>query len=63
PWVESSAEHVEVLARVPEDAAYGAAAGRIVAIRQGAVMATSFHPELTGDLRLHQLFLDTVRTA
>lgn len=57
PWVERVGEGVEVLATVPE----GPAAGRIVAVRQGAVMATSFHPEVTGDRRVHQLFVDMVR--
>ena len=38
------------------------AAGRIVAVRQGNVLATSFHPELTGDLRIHHYFVDMVRT-
>jgi 5'-phosphate synthase pdxT subunit len=39
----------------------GAAAGRIVAVRQGGLLATSFHPELTGDLRIHGYFCDMVR--
>ncbi|MEV0677641.1 pyridoxal 5'-phosphate synthase glutaminase subunit PdxT [Actinosynnema sp. NPDC050436] len=63
PWVESTGEGVEVLARVPESADAGAAAGRIVAVRQGHVLATSFHPELTGDGRVHRLFVDMVRAA
>ncbi len=37
--------------------------GRIVAVRQGHLLATSFHPELTGDLRVHQLFVEMVRFA
>jgi 5'-phosphate synthase pdxT subunit len=41
--------------------AEGAAAGRIVAVRQGALLATAFHPELTGDTRVHRLFLDIVK--
>jgi 5'-phosphate synthase pdxT subunit len=57
PWVESVGAGVEVLARV----ATGPAAGRIVAVRQGDLIATSFHPELTGDLRVHQFFVDLVR--
>ncbi|KAA0023464.1 pyridoxal 5'-phosphate synthase glutaminase subunit PdxT [Antrihabitans cavernicola] len=57
PWVEEAGDDVEVLARVP----HGPAAGRIVAVRQSKVIATSFHPEVTGDLRVHQLFVDTVR--
>ncbi|MGV9661718.1 pyridoxal 5'-phosphate synthase glutaminase subunit PdxT [Nocardia niigatensis] len=56
PWVERAGAGVEVLARVPA----GPAAGRIVAVRQGNVIATSFHPEVTGDLRVHKLFVDTV---
>ncbi|HEX3932878.1 MAG TPA: pyridoxal 5'-phosphate synthase glutaminase subunit PdxT [Nocardioides sp.] len=56
PWVESTGPGVEVLARVEE----GPAAGRIVAVRQGSLMATSFHPEVGGDDRVHRLFLDLV---
>ncbi|MET9486422.1 pyridoxal 5'-phosphate synthase glutaminase subunit PdxT [Nocardia sp. NPDC006630] len=56
PWVERAGDNVEVLARVPS----GPAAGTIVAVRQGNVLATSFHPEVTGDLRVHRLFVDTV---
>ena len=59
PWVESVGDGVEVLARVPEGA--GAAAGRIVAVRQGPLMATSFHPEVGGDGRVHRMFVDLVR--
>jgi 5'-phosphate synthase pdxT subunit len=60
PWVESSADHVEVLATVPETPAAGIAAGKIVAVRQGCVLATAFHPELTGDGRVHELFVRMV---
>ncbi|MCO1578697.1 pyridoxal 5'-phosphate synthase glutaminase subunit PdxT [Crossiella sp. SN42] len=63
PWVESVGDEVEVLATVPEVPESGAAAGRIVAVRQGRVLATAFHPELTGDGRVHRLFADTVRAA
>jgi len=63
PWVESVGEGVDVLARVPDIPANGAAAGRIVAVRQGSVLATAFHPELTGDERVHRLFVETVRAA
>lgn len=59
PWVEKAGAEVEVLARV----ATGAATGRIVAVRQGPLMATSFHPEVDGDSRVHGLFLDLVRRA
>ncbi|MEU1996590.1 pyridoxal 5'-phosphate synthase glutaminase subunit PdxT [Nocardia gamkensis] len=59
PWVERAGEGVEVLATVPD----GPAAGRIVAVRQGNVLATSFHPEVTGDLRVHRMFVEMVRSA
>ncbi|MCW2898335.1 MAG: glutamine amidotransferase, partial [Streptosporangiaceae bacterium] len=39
----------------------GPADGKIVAVRQGTLVATSFHPELTGDRRVHALFVDIVR--
>jgi len=61
PWVEAVGDGVEVLARVPEGTAAGAAAGRIVAVRQGPLMATSFHPEVGGDGRVHRMFVDLVR--
>src|SRR4051812_1986965 len=57
PWVEEAGAGVEVLGRV----AGGPAAGRIVAVRQGRLLATSFHPEVTGDLRVHRLFVQIVR--
>jgi pyridoxal 5'-phosphate synthase pdxT subunit len=61
PWVEQAGAGVEVLARVPDIPAAGRAAGRIVAVRQGSVLATAFHPELTGDHRVHQLFAEMVQ--
>ncbi|KQX66745.1 pyridoxal 5'-phosphate synthase glutaminase subunit PdxT [Angustibacter sp. Root456] len=57
PWVEEVGEGVEVLGRVEQ----GEAAGRIVAVRQGALLATSFHPEVTGDDRVHRAFVEMVR--
>ncbi len=63
PWVESASPQVTVLARVsddPEVPGGEAAAGRIVAVRQGPVLATAFHPELTGDMRVHRLFVEMV---
>jgi 5'-phosphate synthase pdxT subunit len=67
PWVEKVGAGVEVLATVPPltltGTEAGAAAGRAVAVRQGAVLATSFHPEITGDLRVHALFCGMVREA
>lgn len=58
PWVEEVGPRVEVLARVGG----GPAAGRIVAVRERDVLATSFHPELTGDQRLHRLFVSIVES-
>ena len=58
PWVESVGEGVEVIAR-----AGNAADGPIVAVRRGNVMATSFHPEVGGDDRIHGLFVDMVARA
>ena len=51
PWVERVGPQVEVLAR---------AGDHIVAVRQGSVLATAFHPEITGDRRVHKLFVDIV---
>lgn len=48
PWVEKVGDGVEVVATLGD---------RVVAVRQGHLLATSFHPELTGDTRLHELFL------
>jgi 5'-phosphate synthase pdxT subunit len=58
PWVESAGPDVEVLARVGD----GAAAGRIVAVRQGHLLATSFHPEVDRDPRVHGLLVDLIGT-
>ncbi|MFG2877265.1 pyridoxal 5'-phosphate synthase glutaminase subunit PdxT [Streptomyces sp. NPDC048337] len=52
PWVESVGAQAEVLATYD---------GHTVAVRQGNVLATSFHPELTGDDRVHAYFVDMVR--
>ncbi|MGW7520621.1 pyridoxal 5'-phosphate synthase glutaminase subunit PdxT [Streptomyces sp. NPDC054796] len=54
PWVESTGAVTEVLATYE---------GHAVAVRQGNLLATSFHPELTGDHRVHGLFVDMVRAA
>ncbi len=59
PWVEKVGDDVQVVATV----ASGAALGRIVAVRQANLLATSFHPEITGDHRFHQLFVDLVTGA
>jgi len=59
PWVERVGPGVRVMGRV----AAGPAAGRIVAVRQGNLLATAFHPELTGDLRVHRHFVELVRQA
>ena len=51
PWVERVGPAVEVLARAGDP---------IVAVRQGPMLATAFHPEITGDRRVHALFVDIV---
>lgn len=51
PWVERVGPDVRVLGR---------AADHIVAVRQGRMLATAFHPEMTGDRRIHRLFVDIV---
>lgn len=55
PLVEEVGADVETLARLED--------GRVVAVRRGALLGTSFHPEVTGERRFHELFLDTVRAA
>ena len=54
PWVEQTGPDVGILGT-------DAGTGRIVAVRQGPALATAFHPELTGDPRVHKLFVDMVR--
>ncbi|MGH3457916.1 pyridoxal 5'-phosphate synthase glutaminase subunit PdxT [Aeromicrobium sp.] len=56
PWVEDVGPGVEVLASV----AVPGVGDRIVAVQQGPVVATSFHPEVSDDLRIHRYFLDLV---
>ncbi|WP_236794556.1 pyridoxal 5'-phosphate synthase glutaminase subunit PdxT [Amycolatopsis sp. GM8] len=58
PWVEKAGDGVDILAHT---AVAGDGTARIVAIRQGPVLATAFHPELTGDERVHRLFVGMVR--
>ncbi|AKV85628.1 MAG: pyridoxal 5'-phosphate synthase glutaminase subunit PdxT [Microbacterium sp.] len=53
PIVERAGERVEVVASLPD--------GRIVAVRQGPLVGTSFHPEVDGETRFHELFLAGVR--
>ncbi|HOB57118.1 MAG: pyridoxal 5'-phosphate synthase glutaminase subunit PdxT [Microbacteriaceae bacterium] len=55
PVVESVALGVTVLAALGD--------GRVVAVEQGSLLGTSFHPEMTGDTRFHEYFLDKVRAA
>jgi 5'-phosphate synthase pdxT subunit len=55
PMVSTTGPNVEVLARDPD--------GRPVAVRQGRVLATAFHPELTGDRRIHRLLVEMVEGA
>jgi 5'-phosphate synthase pdxT subunit len=68
PWVERVGEGVEVLAKVepadPEHASHAASlpgTARIVAVRSGHLLATSFHPEVTGEKRVHELFIRMIR--
>ncbi len=57
PWVEEVGSGVQVLSTITS----GDRAGTIVAVQQGSLLATSFHPELTGDVRIHATFVDIVR--
>jgi pyridoxal 5'-phosphate synthase pdxT subunit len=57
PWVENVGPGVRVMGRVTS----GPAAGRIVVVQQGNLLATAFHPELTGDLRVHRHFVELVQ--
>ena len=54
PWVEQAGAGVSILGTEQDT-------GRIVAVRQGQLLATAFHPELTQDRRIHQLFVDIVK--
>ena len=54
PWVEQIGPGVAILGT-------DLGTGRIVAVRQGQLLATAFHPELTPDRRIHQLFVDIVK--
>jgi 5'-phosphate synthase pdxT subunit len=64
PWVEKVGADVEVVATVATVAGgtRPEAVGRIVAVRRGHLLATSFHPEITGDHRMHALFVEMVRS-
>jgi len=59
PWVQEVGPNATAIGHV----AAGEHAGRVVAVRQDNRLATSFHPELTGDTRVHRLFVDLVRAA
>lgn len=59
PWVENHGEDVEVLAKIES----GEFTDTVVAVQQNNVMATSFHPELTNDLRFHKYFIDLVNNS
>jgi pyridoxal 5'-phosphate synthase pdxT subunit len=54
PWVAESSPDVEVLAELD---------GKVVAVRQGNLLATAFHPELSGEVRLHRWLVDLARAA
>jgi 5'-phosphate synthase pdxT subunit len=55
PWVESCGPNVEVLAKVEIEGN-----SHPVAVREGKVLATAFHPELTGDFRVHRYFVEEI---
>jgi 5'-phosphate synthase pdxT subunit len=59
PWVEDVGAPVQVVGAVEG----GPAAGRVVAVRQGNLLATSFHPEMTEDPRVHALFVEIASAA
>jgi 5'-phosphate synthase pdxT subunit len=59
PWVQEVGPAAEPLGRVNP----GTPNEHVVVVRQGNLLATSFHPELTGDLRIHELFVGMVREA
>lgn len=58
PWVEEVGPAATAIGRVTA----GPATGRIVAVRQGPLLATSFHPEVGGDVRVHRMFLEIIRS-
>ncbi len=55
PVIEEAGEEATVLSRLPD--------GRIVAVEQGSLLGTSFHPEMTGEPRFHARFLERVRAS
>ena len=59
PWVVAAGESTEVIAKISS----GPHEGRIVGVRSDTLMATSFHPELTADPRVHELFVEMVRNS
>jgi 5'-phosphate synthase pdxT subunit len=59
PWVIAAGESTEVIARISS----GPHEGRIVGVRNDTLLATSFHPELTADPRVHELFVEMVRNS
>lgn len=56
PWVDKAGTDVEIVAKIGS----GNDVGRIVAVRQAHLLATSFHPEMTGDDRIHKIFVGMV---
>ena len=55
PWVQEVGPAAQAIGRTAD--------GHVVAVRQGSLLATSFHPEVTGDLRVHALFVRMVEEA
>jgi pyridoxal 5'-phosphate synthase pdxT subunit len=60
PWVESIDDGAQILGAVVPP---GLSEAKIIAVRQENLMATSFHPEVTDDLRIHRYFVELVRAA
>ena len=62
PLVEAASDSVEVLAAIPANQSL-TGTDQVVAVRQDNLMATSFHPEITSDLRIHKYFVEMVRSS
>ena len=60
PWVEQVGAAVKVIGRVAHSP-QPEAENRIIAVQQENLLATSFHPEVTGDRRVHEYFVEMVR--
>ncbi|MBO3142773.1 pyridoxal 5'-phosphate synthase glutaminase subunit PdxT [Dermatophilus congolensis] len=63
PWVETTGPEVEILASVTTETPTGHSTPRPVVVAQGNLLASAFHPEITGDHRIHQHFINLVRAS